>query len=79
MTEANEQGNEQNVKTFSLDMPLSQAMDMHPDARAVFAAFQLGGCSMCSMAQFETIGQACEKYGLDSEALLKALEDLTTE
>ncbi len=61
---------------FSLDMPVAEAMAMHPRAAEVFAAFHLGGCSHCGVAQFETIEQVCMGYGVDSEVLLEVLEGL---
>tara|TARA_R110001592_G_scaffold173302_3_gene411946 strand:- start:2390 stop:2689 length:300 start_codon:yes stop_codon:yes gene_type:complete len=61
---------------FRLDMPVAEAMALHPRVAEVFAAFHLGGCSHCGVAQFETIEQVCMGYGVDSEVLLEVLEGL---
>ncbi len=63
-------------KYFRLDMPVAEAMAMHPRAAEVFAAFHLGGCSHCGVAHYETIEQVCMGYGVDSEVLLEVLEGL---
>ena len=63
-------------KYFRLDMPVAEAMGLHPRVAEVFAAFHLGGCSHCGVAQFETIEQVCMGYGVDSEVLLEVLEGL---
>ena len=63
-------------KHFSLDMTIAEAMNVHPRVREVFAVFHLGGCAHCAVGQFETLGQVCEGYGVDSETLLEALEGL---
>ena len=64
---------------FHLDMPIQEAMQVHPRVREVFAAFHLGGCSHCALGQFETIGQVCAGYGIDPDALLEVLESLLEE
>ena len=63
-------------KYFRLDMPVAEAMAMHPRVAEVFAAFHLGGCSHCGVAHYETIEQVCMGYGVDSEVLLEVLEGL---
>ncbi len=63
-------------KHFNLDMTIAQAMQVHPRAAEVFAAFHLGGCAHCHINQVETLGQVCEGYGIDSNTLLEVLEDL---
>lgn len=63
-------------KRFSADMTMSEAMSMHPRAPEVFAAFHLGGCSHCHVAQIETIGEVCQGYGVDVDELLGVLEGL---
>jgi hybrid cluster-associated redox disulfide protein len=63
-------------KRFHADMTLSEAMSMHPRAPEVFAAFHLGGCSHCHVAQIETIGEVCQGYGVDVNELLNVLESL---
>lgn len=63
-------------KYFRLDMPVAEAMAMHPRVAEVFAAFHLGGCSHCGIAHYETIEQVCMGYGVDAEVLLEVLEGL---
>ena len=63
-------------KYFDVDMPVAEAMGMHPRAAEVFAAFHLGGCSHCGISHYETIGQVCAAYGVDTEVLLEVLEGL---
>lgn len=66
-------------KHFSLDMTIADAMAMHPRAPEVFAAFHLTGCALCHVAQFETVQQVCDNYGIDSDKLLEVLEGLMEE
>ena len=63
-------------KHFNLDMTVADAMGAHPRAREVLAAFRLGGCAHCHLGQVETLGQICEGYGIESDAILEALEGL---
>lgn len=63
-------------KHFNLDMKIAEAMAVDPRVAQVFAAFHLGGCALCHMAEVETLGQVCEAYGIDAEQLLGALERL---
>ncbi|MBN2309690.1 MAG: disulfide oxidoreductase [Candidatus Hydrogenedentes bacterium] len=72
-------GGENKQATFSVDMSIHEAMAVHPRVREVFAAFHLGGCAHCSVGAFETIGQVCEGYGIDSNLLLQVLEDLVAD
>ena len=70
---------ETNEKTFRPDMTVAEALNLHPDAPKVFAAFSLTGCALCHLSQVETIQQVCEGYGLDMPALLDMLEKLLQE
>ena len=63
-------------KYFFPDMPVAEAMAMHTRVAEVFAAFHLGGCGSCSIAQYETIEQVCAAYGVDIGVLLEVLEGL---
>lgn len=63
-------------KYFDLNMPVAEAMAMHPRVAEVFAAFHLGGCSSCGISHYETIGQVCTAYGVEAEVLLEVLEGL---
>ncbi|HOH28315.1 MAG TPA: DUF1858 domain-containing protein [Candidatus Hydrogenedentes bacterium] len=61
---------------FTADMSVADAMQVHPRAREVFAAFHLGGCAHCHISAFETIEQVCNAYGVEVNLLLQVLEDL---
>lgn len=61
---------------FDADMPVAEAMALHPRVAEVFAAFHLGGCSHCGISHYETVGQVCAAYGVDLEVLLEVLEGL---
>ena len=63
-------------KYFDPNMPVAEAMGMHPRVAEVFAAFHLGGCSHCGISHYETIAQVCSAYGVDLEVLLEVLEGL---
>ena len=60
-------------------MTIGTAMALHPRAKEVFAGFHLGGCSHCGIAEFETIEQVCEGYGVPVEQLLGVLNGLLEE
>jgi hybrid cluster-associated redox disulfide protein len=62
---------------FNADMTIGEAMQLHPRAREVFAGFHLGGCSHCSISEFETIRQVCEGYGVPAEMLISSLNSLS--
>ena len=70
---------ENQEKQFRADMPVAEAMSLHPRAGEVFAAFHLGGCAHCGISQFETIEQVCAAYGVDIAVLLEVLEGLFEE
>ncbi len=63
-------------KHFSLDMTVADALQTHPWAVEVFAAFRLGGCALCHIAHIETLEQVCANYGIDADRLLEMLEGL---
>ena len=63
-------------KYFRRDMPVAEAMALHPRVAEVFAAFHLGGCSHCGISHYETIEQVCMAYGVEVEVLLEVLESL---
>lgn len=67
---------ETNNKYFRRDMPVAEAMALHPRVAEVFAAFHLGGCSHCGISHYETIEQVCMAYGVEIEILLEVLESL---
>lgn len=63
-------------KHFFPEMTIQEAMQIHPQVGEVFAAFHLGGCSSCGIAEVETIEQVCWGYGVDVDMLLEVLEGL---
>lgn len=63
-------------KRFSADMSVADAMELHPRAAEVFAAFHLGGCAHCHINAFETVEQVCNAYGVEVAVLLEVLEGL---
>lgn len=67
---------EERHRYFRPDMPVAEAMSMHPRVAEVFAAFHLGGCSHCGVSHYESIEQVCMGYGVDQEVLLEVLEGL---
>lgn len=67
---------EKDNKHFYPDMPVAEAMAVHPRVAEVFAAFHLGGCAHCGISRFETIEQVCMAYGVETDVLLQVLEDL---
>ena len=64
---------------FHAEMPVAEAMALHPRVAEVFAAFHLGGCSHCGVSHYESIGQVCMAYGVEAEILLEVLESLMQE
>jgi hybrid cluster-associated redox disulfide protein len=63
---------------FTAVMTVDAALALHPAARWVFAAYQIGGCSGCSSAAEETLAEVAEGYRLDLERLLADLNRLLT-
>lgn len=61
---------------FHPDMPVAEAMKLHPRVAEVFAAFHLGGCGSCGIAHYESVAQVCAAYGVDLAVLLEVLEGL---
>ena len=61
---------------FNKDMTISQAIAVHPRAKEVFAGFHLGGCAHCHVAEYETIEQVCDGYGVPINIFLLTLEKL---
>lgn len=70
---------DQNTMTFEAEMTLGEALRKHEKAREVFAAFHLGGCSHCAMNETETIAQATASYGIKTDHLLTALNELVVQ
>jgi hybrid cluster-associated redox disulfide protein len=63
---------------FTAVMTVDAALALHPSARWVFAAYQIGGCNGCSSASEETLAEVAEGYRLDLERLLADLNGLLT-
>jgi hybrid cluster-associated redox disulfide protein len=61
---------------FTKDMTVAEALALHPRAREVFAGYHLGGCSHCSISEYETVAQICEGYGVPVESILESLNGL---
>ena len=61
---------------FHLDMPVAEAMLLHPRMAEVFAAFRLGGCGSCGIGEVETVRQVCGAYGVDTEMLEEVVNDV---
>ena len=55
---------------------VADALAMHPKARWVFAAYHLGGCNACNLAQEETLEQVALGYQISLERLLADLNGL---
>jgi hybrid cluster-associated redox disulfide protein len=66
----------QTQKMFSADMTVGEALKMHPQVQEILMTFHIGGCAHCAINEVETLGQVSEGYGVDTEALLEALNDL---
>ncbi len=65
-----------NSKKFTPDMTVGQALELHPEAGLVFASYHLGGCSHCSINEYETLEQVCMGYGIPLDQLLDSLNNL---
>ena len=63
------------MSKYSLDMSIGEVLSINPDARAVLEGFGMH-CIGCPVSQMETLDEACEVHGIDSELLLKELNDL---
>lgn len=65
-----------NSKRFTPDMTVGEALALHPEAGLVFASYHLGGCSHCSINEYETLEQVCMGYGIPLDQLLDSLNNL---
>jgi len=61
---------------FEPTMTIADALQMHPRVAEVLASFHLGGCSQCAVSDVDTIEGACQTYGIDQGALMRALTGL---
>ncbi len=64
------------VRKFEPSMTVRDALELHPKARWVFAAWQLGGCNQCAMVDEETLAEVAEGYRLPLARLLGDLNAL---
>ena len=63
-------------KKFEANMTVSDALELHPAARWVFAAYHLAGCTSCGARSEETLGEVASGYQLSLEKLLGDLNGL---
>ena len=61
---------------FSASTRVAEALQIHPKARWVFAAYHIGGCNGCERAPEETLEEVAQGYGLPLEQLLQDLNAL---
>ena len=57
-------------------MTVSEALDAHPSARWVFAAYHIGGCRECPSSPTETLEEVAVGYKLPLERFLADLNSL---
>lgn len=61
---------------FSAETVVDEALQMHPKARWVFAAWHLRGCVGCERSASETLREVAEGYRIPLERLLADLNSL---
>lgn len=61
---------------FQASMIVAEALELHPKARWVFAAYHIRGCSGCDQARLETLEEVAGGYGVPLERLLGDLNAL---
>lgn len=61
---------------FEPRMTIAEAMQVHPRVGEVLTRFHLSGCSQCAVSDVDTIEGACQTYGIDQNALMRALNGL---
>jgi len=59
------------------DLMLDILMDRWPETVAVFIRYRMF-CVGCMIAQFHTVADACQAYGLDQAQFLEELRDAIT-
>jgi hybrid cluster-associated redox disulfide protein len=62
--------------TFVAQMTVGEALSLHPSAKWVFVAYQIGGCSHCAMSEEETLEQVATGYKLPLGKLIGDLNSL---
>jgi hypothetical protein len=63
-------------RRFVAEMTVNDALALHPNARWVFAAYHIGGCTHCGMSAEETLAQVAHGYALPLERMLADLNAL---
>ena len=63
-------------RMFAPETIVADALDMHPNARWVFAAYHIKGCCGCEAATRETLEEVATGYRLPLERLLADLNAL---
>jgi hybrid cluster-associated redox disulfide protein len=61
---------------FEPSMTIAEALQIHPRVAELLSSFHLGGCSQCAVSDVDTIEGACQTYGIDQGALMRALNGL---
>lgn len=61
---------------FHGELNLARALEMHPDASAVFARHGLVACHRCALCDDETIGEGALNHAVDVVPLLADLNSL---
>lgn len=64
---------------FTPETIVADALEQHPKARWIFAAYHLGHCAGCGMAGDETLGQVAEGYRIPLDDFLRDLNSLRTD
>jgi len=62
---------------FSPETLVAEALEIHPKARWVFAAYHIDGCCGCDRGENETLEDVAAGYGIPLERLLADLNALT--
>jgi len=61
---------------FEPQTVVAEALNLHPKARWVFAAYHIGGCNGCERASGETLEEVASGYGIPLDGLLRDLNSL---
>jgi hybrid cluster-associated redox disulfide protein len=61
---------------FEPQTVVADALEKHPKARWVFAAYHVGGCNGCSRSSSETLEELANGYRIPLERFLRDLNAL---
>lgn len=61
---------------FEPETVVADALEKHPKARWVFAAYHVGGCNGCSRSSTETLEELATGYRIPLEKFLRDLNAL---